>query len=253
MKHPRCSNRPARLVGYMFAASVLTATLFGLGSTASAETLYIDFGQSTLQMASPTGGTYWNNIDNTTASTGGGGSVGYALALITESNAASSITLTMTDLFANENHGGTSTPTTSVSEFNYTNLGLDSLYVSGGDNTAAFTLSGLDTSTQYVFTMFASRTGVSGERAADYTLTGANTDTVTLDATGNTSNIVSTVAITPNASGEITFTMAMNGTSTFAYLGGMQITAIPEPATAAGALGIAVLVLCYRHSCLQHQ
>ena len=68
---------------------------------------------------------------------------------------------------------------------------------------------------------------------------------ISISNSDNTSNIVSTVAITPNASGEITFTMAMNGTSTFAYLGGMQITAIPEPATAAGALGIAVLVLCY--------
>ncbi|MBC2595738.1 PEP-CTERM sorting domain-containing protein [Ruficoccus amylovorans] len=246
MKSTRLINRPAFLAGRSIGAAALAVACFALASVASAQTLYIDFGQNTLQMPSPNGSTYWNNIDNTMASSGGGASVGYSTVLVTDDNSNSGITLTVTGLFANENHTGTNSPTTSVDAFNYTNLGLDSLYISGVSASAGFTLTGLDPTKQYVFTMFASRDSA-GVRTADYTLTGANTDTVKLDAAQNATNVATTVAITPDGSNTITFEMVQSADNSvnFAYLGGMQITVIPEPATTAGMLGLSVLLIVY--------
>lgn len=225
--------------------AVLAVTGFGLAPLASAESIFIDFGASTTQMTSPTGSTYWNNVTNLDASSGGGASTGFTLGLVTESNAASGITLTITQLFANENHTGASSPTTSVSEFNYSNLGIDSLYISGASASAGFTLTGLDPTKQYQFTIYAARNGVGDIRTADYTFTGAAADTVTLDASNNTSNVVTTALITPDGSDTITFSMVQSAgnTGNFAYLGGLEISVIPEPATTAGLAGVAILTV----------
>ncbi|MGE9289445.1 MAG: hypothetical protein ACQKBT_00560 [Puniceicoccales bacterium] len=236
------TNKFQRRTGRSITLAALLAALWGFTQSASAQTIYIDFGNSTTQMSSPNAGTYWNNITNLNGSSGGGASTGVPIALVTDDNSSSGISLTMTTLFANENHTGTASPTTSVSEFNYSDLGIDSLYISG-TNTAEFTLSGLDSSKEYVFTMFASR-AAGGIRTADYTFTGINTDTVTLDAANNTSSLVTTTSISPDGSDEITFSMALSSDNNqgYAYLGGMQITVVPEPASAAIAFGALTLL-----------
>ena len=224
--------------------SLFLSVAFALASlaAASAQTILIDFGISTSQMASPNAGDYWNNVTNTFASVAGSGTVGGTLALVTTANGSSGITLTISDLFDNENHGGTNSPSTGIAAFNYNNLGIESLFVSNSNTTAGVSLTGLNAGYTYTFTLFASRISTGGDnRSADYTFDGLGAaQTVTLNASENTSNTVSTTAITPD-SNTITFSMAKAATNTntngYAYLGGMQITIVPEPATVALAFG----------------
>lgn len=206
-----------------------------------AATIYIDFGDSTTQMPSPNSGTSWNNLNQTQTSSLSGGATGSNISLVDSLNASTGITLTVTDLFQAANTNGTTTPTTGVAAFNFSNLSRDSLYVQTGNLTAGFNFSGFKSGFTYRFTMFASRAGVSDNRSAAYTLTGAMTQTVTLDASNNTSNVVATGFLAPNGSNNISFSMARatsnNNTSGFAYLGGMQIEEIPEPSTYLMLLG----------------
>lgn len=227
--------------------ALITACVFS--TTSQAAVIYIDFGNNTTQMASPNSGTYWNNVTNLLASTGGGGVVGNNIALVTDDDAASGITLTVTDLFQNENPNGTTSPSTGVAAFNFANLGRDSLFIDNTNPTAGFTFTGLDAGYTYTFTIFASRVGsITDNRSADYTFTGLSSQTVSLNASENTSNTVSTIALSPNGSNTISFSMAKSSTNTngsgFAYLGGIQITAtaVPEPGTAALFLGGAALL-----------
>lgn len=225
--------------------AAVAGLLIGCAGLAAAQTIYIDFGRSLEQMPSPNGSTYWNNVTNLDASVAGSGSVGFNIGLVNADNSASGITLTMTDLFENENNAGTTSPNTSISEFNFAKLGQDSLFIQNSNPTAGFTLTGLDPTKTYQFTVFASRNAVADVRSADYTFTGGNSDTITLDSSNNVSNIATTINITPNGSDAITFSMVKAASNTngsgFAYLGGIQIVAVPEPGTYAAIIGSVVL------------
>ncbi len=209
----------------------IAAAIAALASTASAQTIYIDFGGGGLQM--PTQDTllnYWNNVTESNPALTG------TLGLVTSTNASSGITLTYTDAHSGANTGGTTAASTSVAAFNSSNnqnLGSDSLFVETINPQFKFTLSGLNTSNTYTFTMFASRTGVANNRNSSYTFDGLASTTVELQAANNTSNVVSTGALAPTAGGNIDFTLGLGtgNDSGFAYLGGMRIEIIPEPVT----------------------
>jgi len=98
-------------------------------------------------------------------------------------------------------------------------------------------LSDLDVNLQYRFVFFASRAGVSDNREAQYTVTGADSDVVYLDAANNIDTTVTTAAITPSASGEISvdITAGPNNSNSlqYYYLGVMEVNAVPEPVTLA--------------------
>lgn len=230
-----------KLSAALAVAVCLTAT------SASAQIIYIDFGGGGNQMSSPDSlGNYWNNFTESTPALLG------TLSLITSANASSGITLTYTDASSGANTGGTTAASTSIAAFNSTNsqnLGMDSIFVETVNPQFKFTLSGLDAGKTYTFTMFASRAGVSNNRNSSYTFDGLASTTVELQAANNTSNVVSTGALAPTAGGNIDFTLGLGtgNDSGFAYLGGMQISVIPEPATwALLAGGLTFLVIARR-------
>ena len=91
------------------------------------------------------------------------------------------------------------------------------------------TLSGLDASKYYSFTIFASRTGVTDNRETLYTLTGNGAaKMVTLDPANNTSKVAKLDSIRPDAAGIITFKCEAgvnnNSSNKFFFLGAMKIT-----------------------------
>ena len=87
----------------------------------------------------------------------------------------------------------------------------------------------------YSFTLHASRDGVADNRETLYSIAGANSGSATLNAANNVNNTVTISEITPNLSGEITVTVTAGPNNTnanhFAYLGVMEMTAVPEPST----------------------
>jgi len=221
---------------------LILATFFAVAATtASASTLiYIDFGSGLAMMPIPPSkdslGNFWNNLTETNFLT-----VGSSKNLVTSTNGASGITVTVDNSFDQSGSTGTTSANTSIAGFNSTNspnLGSDFVYVQKiGATQFKFTLSGLDSALQYKFTMFASRAGVTDayNRSSDYTLAGATTQAVSLNASNNTTTVAATGFLSPTASKTIQFTLAKgvdndepNG---YAYLGGMRIEIIPEPST----------------------
>jgi hypothetical protein len=116
---------------------------------------------------------------------------------------------------------------------------------------ATLALTGLDGSgaTSYDFVFFASRTGVSDVRETQYAITGANSGTGYLNTSNNTDNVAVVSGIIPNALGEVTIAVSPgpnnNNSSGFYYLGAMQITSVPEPASLA-LLGLGGLLVTAR-------
>jgi hypothetical protein len=116
--------------------------------------------------------------------------------------------------------------------------------------TPIFTINGLNPSSTYNFTFYASRIGPTDIRTTDYTVTGSNSSFATLDAAGNVNTTVSVLAISPTAGGVITIALTPSATNNnanhFIYLGTLEFAAspIPEPMTAGLILsGAMVLVL----------
>lgn len=228
------------------------ALVLGLAAvqSASAATVFYDFGDSAQQ----TPGNYNNvpvnppnailslpnSVDSTGASTG--------------------ITVNVSGFFTGSNQNGPTTPTgdaaifsgqaTRDNAFGHAGpFGVNPLTPKG---TVLF--GGLDGSgaTAYDFTMFASRTGAANIRDALYTATGANNGSGVLNASNNTSNVVTISGIIPNAMGQITLTAEPgpnnNSTEQFYYLGAVRLVsspAIPEPTSLAIA-GLAGATLLFR-------
>jgi len=239
----------------------LSVILFLSGSAltqAASNIVLLDFGLdapswSTIKPNYWANSVYYNVVSASIAATSNGGAVGNHLSLQTSSGASSGITLTITDLFNGGAANGTYSPATAYSLLNISDLSSDDLYVYNSDPTAGFTLSGLSAGYTYKFTIFASRDGVSDIRSATYTLTGASTESMTLNASNNTSNVVISGFLSPTAGGTIDFSMAKaatnNNGSGYAYISGMEIEAIavPEPGTWAMVFGGAgMLAFCQR-------
>ncbi|WP_428388354.1 PEP-CTERM sorting domain-containing protein [Mucisphaera sp.] len=114
-----------------------------------------------------------------------------------------------------------------------------------------FKLFNLDAGNTYDFTFFASRTGVGDIRDAKYTVKGAASASVVLDAANNTDQVAVISGISPDGNGEIFIDVepGPNNSNTvgFYYLGTLEvgINAIPEPASI-GLLGLGALALLRR-------
>lgn len=216
---------------------VLPSILAGALSLAAAPsafsvTLLFDLGSGGTPTAAPT-----NNITDAQAP--------IANATDTAGN-STSISVT-TSGFNGSNTTGTLAPTGSAGAIFSTTYTQDSLYGNTGvfNNVsrpvATMVFSGLDGSgaTVYTFDFFASRTGVSDIRETEYNLAGAGSpSSVFLDASNNTSNVVTSAGIIPTAGGTITLTVDAgpnnnNGTGTdptrFYYLGALRVTTAPVP------------------------
>ncbi len=97
-------------------------------------------------------------------------------------------------------------------------------------------LTNLEPGQPYDFTFFASRQTVNDIRDAEYTVTGANTDSGVLNASNNNDTVLRIPGILPDANNEIFVSVTKgpnnnNGTTEFYYIGLMQVDAIPEPST----------------------
>lgn len=234
-----------------FLASSLVAVL--LAAPLSAATLYFDFGDA----ASPSAGSNYNDVTvngnpqpivlaNTFDSTGAGTGIG----------------LTASGFFPGSNQDGSQTPGGAAAATFIASATRDNAFTHvgafGGQETnpeGLLVFTGLDNSTAYDFTFFASRMNVTDIRETLYTVTGSNSASAALNASNNTENIAAVSGILPNA-GSISITVEAGpnnnngGTSAtatkFAYLGALRVsTAIPEPATF-GLLSLSALGLVFR-------
>lgn len=195
------------------------STLIAVSAAAPvSETILLDFGGT----STPTGN--WNNLQAFNSAS--------PVNLINDQGVTSAISLSINRAFGGINYGGTANPTGNAATiFSATsgNATYDSFFTSGKTSSSGFVLSGLDGTKEYFFDIFASRTPVSDNREAKYTLTGQNSAFATLDAANNTANVATVTGIVPDATGKITLLMekGVNNTETsngYIYLGAMKIT-----------------------------
>lgn len=191
----------------------------------SQEYTYIDFGSPNTGYTSDGN---WNNITNTLNN-----ETGITKALINFSGVATGVTLTVDDPFDTFNTAGTTAPDASLpfpsTATRDSFFGETTAFNGNTQPTGGFVLSGLDPAKFYSFSIFASRTSVTDNREAKYTLVGATTQITSLNASNNTTQTTTISDLKPNASGEIKFTAqpGANNTNTsgFYYLGAVEMIA----------------------------
>ena len=194
------------------------------------EYTYIDFG---ITGTNETPGN-WNNVAVANAAD----AAGITLGLIEFSNGNSTgVTLTVDDAFDTVNTAGNPSPdpslpfptTAAVDSF----FGETATFNGTLEPTGGFTLTGLDPTKYYSFSIFASRNGVGDNREAQYTLVGSTTAVVALNASNNTANTADVFDLQANGSGEIVFTAAPgpnnNNGSGFYYLGAIEMIKSDTP------------------------
>jgi len=174
---------------------------------------------------------FWNNVTETI----GGSATGQLRGLVNTRNVQAAIGLQIISPF---NGSGPNRNGTGESTVFPQNATRDSLYGNtkswnGFDNVApSFKLIRLDRDRTYHFTFYASRLGVGDIREASYTVTGANSDSVVYDPANNVDGVATVAGITPDASGEITISLAPtdrnNNSYRFIYLGAMRVDEIPQ-------------------------
>ena len=189
---------------------------------------FIDFGNP-----STTTPNNWNNVVTTMQNQSG-----VIVNLIDSYGNATGIVFELTDSFDAINANGTTSPNSALpfpasatrdSFFGATDAGFN-----GNINpTGGFTLSGLDPTKFYSFSVFSSRAGVSDNRETLYTVTGATTAAEGLNASNNTANTADILNIQANASGEIAFEAKPgpnnNNNFGFYYLGALQLIISDTP------------------------
>lgn len=146
---------------------------------------------------------------------------------------STNISLTVTQRFNQRGSNGDKVTDTefSMPESVSSSLFLgNSLAIYSGITTGQSTLkvAGLDKTKQYNFCFYGSRADYTDNRVALYTVKGTNESEVSLNASGNKTNIACVTEIQPDNNGEITITMTAGaGNSTaqgFYYINAMRLT-----------------------------
>ncbi len=220
-----CRSAAAWLTG-------LAAALLLAGAPSSpAQTYLIDLGGSYRTSRGPIPNdpqNSWNNLDDSIGQT----STGVLSNLVSSINTTSTVNLMMVSRFTGVNANGTQ-----GSSLYPANATRDSLFGNTGNHSGLsnifprFKLTGLDPATVYSFTFYASRTGVSDNREAGYTVTGGNSGFAALDAANNIDQTATVANITPDAAGEISIaidpTANNNNSVKYTYLGVLRMDALP--------------------------
>lgn len=201
--------------------------------SAQADALLFDLGADATPTVPSGGGepTYWNNVDAFLGSFEEGELAG----LVTTTGDFSTISLVILSRFNGANENGT----TAFADFPVTAT-QDSLFgnteLFGGleDVTPRFKLTGLETTTAYHLTFYASRLGVSDNRETRYTVTGATTASADLNVANNVNQVVQVSEMAPDSAGEITIELSPgpnnDNANHFTYLGVLRL----ETATSDG-------------------
>ena len=145
--------------------------------------------------------------------------------------------LTINDAFDYVNNSGTQNP---ASNLIYTSaatrdsfFGETSNFNGNTNQTGGFTLTNLNPSKYYSFSIFASRMGVSDNRETLYTVTGITTNSNTLNTANNTTNTADIINIQPEANGIISFETKKgannNNSFGFFYLGAIKMIISDTP------------------------
>lgn len=230
----------------LFRRTLAAAAGLALTSLSFAATVQINFGNN-----SSTG---WNNVTSAI----GQSDTGTLADLIDSTGAITAIDLAMNARYNSVNTNGASSGT-SVNGFGIpdaiaaTSLFGNSVAFAGVTATQpTFTLSNLDKSLAYTFTVYASRVGVSAteKRTGVYTATGLNTVSGTVDAANNTSVTLTLLNVRPDASGNIVFSMTAaadnNSGNKFVHLNALTLTSatpVPEPSSVAVLIGTGALLV----------
>lgn len=207
---------------------------------ASAQVIFIDFGGGGPSVETTEVGKSWNNVTGVNTMTVSASLLDY------DTNVASGLSYQITDAFQQTN--GTGDQLT-VGEFPV-NSTRDSFIGSDSNPLGQITFTGFDPGKQYTFTFLSSRDGVSNDRTTLFTLTGANVNSVAINAALATPETDSIFSITPSVSGsfvlDVTKGSSNDDGSGFFYLNALKIevSTIPEPSAAAMLLGGSALGLC---------
>ena len=223
----------------LFTAGVLT-------SAGSAATINIDFGRNDAGQLSGAG---WNNVS---ANVGDAGSnTTSILGLVDSSNVPTTIDVGIVYVTtggglsaggAGSDHDLAAYPA-AVASFP-DSARSDSFFMGSSSGLMTMTFSSLDSNSTYEFLFYASRGNSGG--SAEYTVTGANSDTVAISGIlDNTTQAPTTLAITPDVNNEIVVTWETTAANSALNLMSITSTPIPEPSSAA-LLGLAALGLVRR-------
>jgi len=208
---------------------IINFCLFIFSFSFGQEYMLMDFGS---QNTGFTSAGNWNNI-----TVSSGDQSGLVVNLINDLGNPTGAILTLDDSFDFANTNGTTTPDSSL-PFSSTAT-KDSFFGEASDfngsvnETGGYTLSNLDPTKYYSFSIFASRMNVTDNRETLYTATGINTKSSTLNVSNNSSNTGTILNIEPLADGTISF-VATTGTNNnnpfgFYYLGAIKMVISTAP------------------------
>lgn len=195
--------------------------------------LLMDFGgaNQTLHGPSPDDPVnYWNNVGTAV----GASDTGVLNNLVTHKNATTPVGLSMIRRFGGANENGTQLATVFPIKATRDSLYGNTEGFSGLTNIfPSFKLTGLNPARLYSLTFYASRTSVSDNRETGYSIRGANTNFVKLNAANNVNNTVRADGVAPTGGGEITISMAPtpanNNANHFTYLGVLKVSPYTPP------------------------
>jgi hypothetical protein len=210
-------------IRFLLAAAAVFAAA-GISSTQAA--VLLDFGSSATPGSPASDGQYWNVIPDSQAITPSG-----TISLFDSTNAASSLTFTITTRFKGPTNGGPATNSVVPNA-----VGSDAFF---GDNTLTdpgiFVIGGLDPTLTYDFTFFSAR-NATGNRMTRFTV---GSDFVEVQSALNTSTLVSLNGLVPvdlgGGVGQITVALSVGtgNDQNFTYINSLQIVAVPEPSSLA--------------------
>ncbi|SDL96871.1 Por secretion system C-terminal sorting domain-containing protein [Catalinimonas alkaloidigena] len=199
---------------YLLAFLLLVSTAFP--AFAQLDTIRIDLGASAFPSAAP-----WNNLTDEKA--------GAIEDLLNQAGLNTGISVAVTDAFNGNNTNGlpANDSLSIVGEASRDSFfGSKVPAVGGNEITGGVTFSGLDPNTAYSFGLFASREATDN-RETTYTVEGATSETVSLNAASNVDSMARVHNLYPSAEGTIVVTATTgvnnNNPSGYYYLGVIEV------------------------------